>query len=211
MEGMKQMKEENTLNRTIYKFTEKVDKIQAIIIGIIAFLAPTFLAQLIKAIFGAQSVITANSQIIVGTLVNTALIISAINIKGWKKIVGIVTMPSISTIISGYVFGTASVYMVYMIPAIWLGNFALIYAFKGIMLGKKKNYFLAGMVGIIAKVLVIFGSFEWLRMFEIFPDKLIHNLQTAMGMTQLITATLGMIIAFGIYQIEKIKLTKESE
>ena len=205
------MEKENTLNRTIYNFTEKVDILQAIIIGMIAFLVPIFLAQLIKAIFGTQSVITANSQIIVGSLVNTALIISAINIKGWKKIVGIVTMPSISTILSGYVFGTASAYMVYMIPAIWIGNFALIYALKWIMLEKKKNYFLAGIIGVIVKVFVIFGSFELLKMFGIFPDKLINNLQTAMGMTQLITATIGMVIAFGIYQIEKIKLTKESE
>ena len=112
-------------------------------------------------------------------------------------------MPSISTILSGYVFGTASVYMVYMIPAIWLGNFALIYAYKFIMLNKNKNYFLAGVIGIIAKVLVIFGCFQLLNAFSFFPAKLVNNLSTAMGMTQLITATIGMIISFIIYQIEK--------
>lgn len=117
-------------------------------------------------------------------------------------------MPSISTILSGYVFGTASVYMVYMIPAIWLGNFVLIYAYKFILLGKKKNYFLAGVVGIIAKVLVIFCAFELLNLFGIFPTKLVSNLQTAMGMTQLITASTGMLIAFAIYQVEKRKLVK---
>lgn len=201
------MERENVLNKTIYKFSEKIDIIQTIIIGLIAFLVPTFLAQLINIIFGAQSVIAANSQIIVGSVVNTALIILAINIKGWKKIIGVVTMPSISTILSGYVFGTASVYMVYMVPAIWLGNFALIYAYKFIMLGKKQNYFLAGIVGIIVKVLVIFGSFELLNLFRIFPPKLVSNLQVAMGMTQLITASIGMLIAFAIYQVEKRKLT----
>lgn len=201
------MEKESVLNKTIYNFSEKIDVIQTIIIALIAFLAPTFLAQLIHIIFGAQSVIATHSQIIVGSIVNTALIISAINIKGWKKIIGVVTMPSISTILSGYVFGTASVYMAYMIPAIWLGNFALIYAYKLIMLGKKKNYFLAGIVGIAVKVLAIFGCFELLNLFEIFPDKLVSNLQTAMGMTQLITASIGMLIAFIIYQIEKRKLS----
>ena len=200
------MERENVLNKTIYNFSEKIDIIQTIIIGLIAFLVPTFLAQLINVVFGAQSIIATNSQIIVGSIVNSALIISAINIKGWKKIIGIVTMPSISTILSGYVFKSASVYMVYMIPAIWFGNFVLIYAYKFIMLGKKQNYFLAGIVGVIAKVLVIFGAFEILNAFQIFPSKLVANLQNAMGITQLITATIGMLIVFIVYQVEKKKI-----
>lgn len=200
------MERENTLNKSIYDFSEKMDFIQTMIIGLIAFLVPTFLAQLIQTVFGTQSVIATNSQIIVGSIVNTALIISAINIKGWKKIIGVVTMPSLSTILSGYVFGTASTYMVYMIPAIWMGNFALIYFYKLMMLEKKKNYFLAGSLGIFVKVLVIFGFFEGLKLFGIFPSKLVANLQTAMGFTQLITASIGMVIAFAIYEVEKRKL-----
>ena len=201
------MEKESVLNKTMYDFSKKADLIQAIIIGLIAFLVPTFLAQLINAIFGAQSIVATNSQIIVGSIVNSALIFSAINVKGWKKIIGVVTMPSISTILSGYVFKSASVYMVYMIPAIWVGNFVLIYAYKLIMLEKNKNYFLAGVVGIIAKVLVIFGCFEILNLFNIFPDKLVANLQKAMGLIQLITASIGMLIIFIVYQIEKKKLT----
>lgn len=201
------MEKENILNRAIYDFSKRIDIIQTMIIGLMAFIVPTFLAQWIAVIFGTQSVIATHSQMIVGSIVNTALIILAINIKGWKKIIGIITMPSVSTILSGYVFGTASVYMVYMIPAIWLGNFALVYAYKLIMLTQKRNYFLAGVVGIIVKVLVIFSSFELLNLFAIFPAKLVNNLQTAMGLTQFITATIGMLIAYMVYEIEKRKLT----
>ena len=200
------MEKENTLNKTIYDFSEKVDIMQTMIISAIAFLVPTFLAQLIQMVFGKQSVIANHSQIIVGSIVNTALIMSAIHIKGWKQIIGIVTMPSISTVLGGYVLGTASVYMVYMIPAIWLGNLALIYFYKLILLEKKKNYFLAGVLGILVKVFVIFGFFEILNAFGIFPAKLVTNLQMAMGLTQLITASIGMLIAFTIYKIEKRKL-----
>lgn len=201
------MEKENILNTTIYNFSKKIDIMQTMIIGFIAFLVPTFLAQGIAVIFGTQSVIATHSQIIVGSIVNTALIILAINIKGWKKIIGVITMPSLSTLLGGYVFGTASIYMVYMIPAIWLGNFALVYTYKFMMLAKKQHYFLAGIVGIIVKVFVIFSSFELLNLFSIFPSKLVDNLQTAMGLTQFITATIGMLIAFMIYQIEKRKLT----
>ena len=115
-------------------------------------------------------------------------------------------MPSISTILSGYVFQAASVYMVYMIPAIWIGNFILIYSFKFFMLNKNYNYFVASIIGITTKVLVIFGWFELLNLFGIFPSKLVQNLQTAMGLTQLITATIGSILVFLIYHIEKKKL-----
>ena len=204
------MERENVLDKRIYDFSKKSDIIQTIILGLLAFLVPTFLAQLITTIFGAQSVITANSQIIVGSIVNAALVLAAINIKGWKKIIGIITMPSISTILSGYVFQAASVYMVYMIPAIWIGNFVLIYAFKFIMLEKNKNYFVAGIVGIIAKVLVIFGWFELLNLFSVFPSQLVNNLQTAMGLTQLITASIGTFIVFIVYQVEKKKLANNN-
>ena len=112
-------------------------------------------------------------------------------------------MPSVSTILSGYVFKSASVYMAYMIPAIWIGNFVLIYAYKKILVEKKMNYFLAGVVGVILKVLVIFAGFELLNVFGVFPQKLVATLQTAMSTTQAITAIIGVLITFVIYEIEK--------
>ena len=132
---------EQAINKRVKDFSKTSDTIQTILIFLLALLVPTFLGNIINNTFGKTSVIAQNSQIIVGSIVNTALIISAINLKGWKKILGVVTMPSISTILSGYVFKSASVYMVYMIPAIWIGNFVLIYAYKWIMLEKEKNYF----------------------------------------------------------------------
>lgn len=197
------MENEGIMKRRVKDFSKGIDIMQTILIFLIALLVPTFLGGILSKIFGSTSVISTNSQLIVGTIVNAALVISAINLKGWAKILGVVTMPSISTILSGYVFGTASVYMVYMIPAIWIGNFALIYSYKFLMLGKNKHYFLAGVIGIIIKVAIIFGLFNLINLFGVFPEKLVITLSTAMGTTQLITATLGVIVAFVIYKIEK--------
>lgn len=194
---------ESIINKRVKDFSKNADLIQTISIFLLALLVPTFLGQLIKNIFGAQSIITQNSQLIVGSIVNTALIMSAINLKGWKKILGVVTMPSISTMLSGYVFKSASVYMVYMIPAIWIGNFVLVYMYKLLMLSKEKHYFLAGIVGIVSKVIVIAGGFMLLKAFNIFPEKLVTTLQTAMTTTQVITASIGLFIAFAIYKLEK--------
>lgn len=197
------MKNEGIMKRRVKDFSKGIDIMQTILIFLIALLVPTFLGGILSSIFGSTSVVSTNSQLIVGTIVNAALVTAAINLKGWVKILGVVTMPSISTILSGYVFGTASVYMVYMIPAIWLGNFALIYSYKLLMLGKNKHYFLAGIVGIIVKVVIIFALFNLINLFGVFPEKLITTLSAAMGTTQLITATLGVLVAFAIYKLEK--------
>ena len=204
------MENEKVINKRIREYSKGVDIIQTIIIFLLALLVPTFLGQILNKVFGQTSVVATNSQIIIGTIVNMALIMTAINLKGWGKILGVVTMPSIATILGGYVFGTSSVFMVYMIPAIWIGNFILVYAFKLIMLNKNKNYFLAGIVGIILKVLVIFTVFNVLNGFNIFPEKMIETLQTSMGLTQLITASLGVVLTSIIYFAEK-KSKKISE
>lgn len=204
------MENEKVINKRVREYSKGADIIQTIIIFLLALLVPTFLGQILNKVFGQASVVATNSQIIIGTIVNMALVMTAINLKGWGKILGVVTMPSISTILGGYVFGTSSVFMVYMIPAIWIGNFILVYAFKLIMLDKNKNYFLAGIVGIVLKVLVIFGVFNVLNVFNIFPEKMVETLQTSMGLTQLITASLGVVLTSIIYFAEK-KSKKVSE
>ena len=195
---------EEIINKKISSFSKITDIVQTILIFLIALLVPTFLGELITNVFGSQSVIAKNSQIIIGSIVNTALIMTAINLNGWAKILGVVTMPSISTILSGYVFGSASTYMVYMIPFIWLGNFALVYLYKLLLLNKNINYLFTGIISVIIKVAIIFLSFNVLNLFNIFPEKLVNTLQNAMGLTQLITASIGVVVAFAIYKAEKV-------
>lgn len=195
---------EEIINKKIAGFSKVTDIVQTILIFLIALLVPTFLGEIISNVFGAQSVIAKNSQIIIGSIVNTALVVTAINLNGWVKILGVVTMPSISTILSGYVFGSASTYMVYMIPAIWIGNFILVYLYKLLLLDKNMNYFFTGVIGVIVKVAIIFLSFNVLNLFNIFPEKLVNTLQNAMGLTQLITASIGVVVAFAIYKAEKL-------
>ncbi len=183
----------------IRDFSREADILQTILIYLVAFLVPTFLGKILVSIFGSASVVAINSQIIIGSIVNTALILTAFNLKGRAKIFGVVAMPSVSTILGGYVFHTASVFMVYMIPAIWLGNFALVYLFKLLLIARNKNYFLTSVCAILTKVAIIFACFSILRYANVFPEKIVTNLQTAMSVTQLITASIGSFIASGFY------------
>ena len=146
------MEKENVLNKNMCDYSKRIEIMQIALICVVALLVPTFLAKLLTLTFGANSFIASHSQIIVGSIVNVALIVTAINVKGWKKIVGIITLPSISAILGGYVFKTASVYMVYMIPAIWVGNFALVYLYKLLMLNRNISYFISGIIAIAIKV-----------------------------------------------------------
>lgn len=197
---------ENVLSKRICDYSKAVDIMQIILICFAALVVPTFVPTWIKALFGAESFLAVNSQLIVGTIVNTALVMTAINLKGWKKIVGIITLPSISSLLGGYIFKTASPFMIYMIPAIWLGNFIIVYSYKLLLVSKQKNYFLAGIVGIVTKVAIIFAFFNIINLFGVFPEKVAIMFKTAMGATQAITATAGvMVSALIYYPIKKIK------
>lgn len=99
--------------------------------------------------------------------------------------------------------------MCYMIPAIWFGNFALIYLFKKLLLEKKLNYFMTAIISITIKVGIIFLGFNILNLFGVFPEKLVQNLQNAMGLTQIITAIIGAFIAYTAYIANK-KLDKSA-
>ena len=81
------MEKENILQENMYDYSKRMEIMQIILICVSALIVPTFLAKFINITFGANSFIASNSQIIVGTIVNIALMVSELNIKGWKKII----------------------------------------------------------------------------------------------------------------------------
>ena len=64
------MENDLIMSQTAYDFSKKEDAIQTTIIALLAFLVPTFLARILSGVFGAQSVIATNSQLIVGSIIN---------------------------------------------------------------------------------------------------------------------------------------------
>lgn len=197
------MDNEKIMKRSAIDFGKTSSIVQTIILALIALVTPAFIQQLLK-----NSPLASNAQYIVGSIVNTALIISAINLKGWLKIVPVITMPSVATVLSGLIFGPWSMPMVYMIPAIWVGNLLLVVAYKLFFLKFKFNYTLTGFIGIALKVAVIFGFFSILNKVGVIPEKAAVTLSTAMGITQIITATIGMFASSIIYEIENKRLNK---
>ena len=197
------MEGENCLNKVVYPLSKKGEIVQWTILSIFIFLVPMIIPQLLGAIFGKAAWITTNSQYVVGTIVNTVLIVAGINVKGWKQIVGLVTLPSISAIGGGLIFKTASIYTVYMIPAIWLGNFAFVYIYRKLSIQKEINYILTSIVAIAIKASIIYLCFRLFGLISIIPGdgKIFTALNASMGINQVITASIAAVIGFGIKMI----------
>jgi len=197
------MEKTSCLDKRMYELSKLGGVFEILLISIAIFLTPLILPQILNAVFGATSAIASNSQYVVGAIINASLIVAGVNVKGWKKIIGIVMLPSITAMLSGLVFNIASIFTVYMIPAIWLGNLAIIYLYKKLFIEKKLNYILASIAGILVKGSIIFAGFSLLTAINIIPSgsKVAEVLSLGMGMNQLITATLGSILAFAILKI----------
>ena len=167
-----------TLNQVSREFIEKYENIELIFYSFAVFLIPLLIP---------------SPQMLTGTIVNAFLIMAALHFRGWKA-VPIVVLPSIAALFSGLLFGPFTVFILFMMPFIWIGNFVLVYLFKYLNLARNMNYWLALGGSAIAKSAVIFGAVLLLINFNIVPAALL----TAMGIMQLGTAVAGGIVAFGM-------------
>lgn len=194
---------EQIINKRSFEFSKTGEIIQTILIILGSLLMPAVIPQFLQLLFGKSSIISNNSQLIVGSIVNTSLIISALNLKGLRKLILISTLPSLSAIGSGYIFGNLTNVTIFMIPGIWFGNLSLILLMKYLYVNKKTNYILSSIIVILVKVAIIFSVLNVWMAFSVLPNQGIvaDTLRNAMGLTQLITATTGAIISFFIIKL----------
>ncbi len=167
-----------TLNQVSHEFVEKYENIELILYSFAVFLIP---------------LLVSHPQMLTGTLVNAFLIMAALHFKGWKA-APVVILPSIAALFSGLLFGPFTIFILYMMPAIWIGNFILVYLFKYLHMIRNLNYWAALGGSAIAKSALLFGAAFLLVNFNIVPAALL----TAMGIMQLGTAIAGGIVAFGM-------------
>lgn len=123
------------------------------------------------------------SQIITGSIINTLLFISATRLSK-RMLPFIAIVPSLGAVSNGILFGPFTIYLVYFLPFIWIGNYLLMH------ITKKSNTFVAaiGKSAFLYSIAYIFVSLH------IVPKIFL----TAMGILQLVTALIGGIAAMGI-------------
>lgn len=143
-------------------------------------------------------VVLGHSQLIVGIVVNAMLITAALNLKGYK-LLPVILAPSLGALSAGLLFGNLTVFLLYLIPFIWIGNAIFVFSFKWLKLHLKKNYLLTLAIGSVAKAGFLFLSALILFKLGFIPVIFL----TAMGIIQLTTALGGGIAAYGFHTVKK--------
>jgi len=142
----------------------------------------------------------ASNQYLIGPMVNAALIYSGLRFKKLYNVIGIVLVPSVCVAILG-ALGINAIFMMYMIPFIWLGNMAIVLSFRFL---SRRRYHTKAIIGVGLKVAIIFCGFLVLQSLGAFPTPVAERLYTMMGVVQLITATCGAVIAYGAIKVTKV-------
>jgi hypothetical protein len=172
-----------TWNESIFNLGLLEENMHFIIYTAVCFLAPFLLG---------------HPQILVGVLVNASLILGATYLKSYK-LLPIILLPSIAVLSRGLIFGPFTVFLIYMIPFIWVGNAIYAYIYRYLH-AKKNNYLLSIGAASILKTIFLFGTAFALVKLSVLPAIFL----TTMGILQLGTAVAGGILAMATIQIRKV-------
>ena len=173
----------DSLFRQEYSLSRVQEYVEMAIYSVIAFSLPFLLG---------------HEQLLVGSVVNCALVLAALNLKG-ARLLPVIILPSIGAYLAGLVFGVASPALLWMIPFIWLGNAVLVLAVKYFVLDKKTNRVAALSIGATAKAAFLFLSALALLSFGMVPAAFL----AAMGIFQLATALSGGAAALALQMGKK--------
>jgi len=148
----------------------KSEKIQLLITYSLAILLPLLIPK---------------PQILLGTLINTLFIFSVTRF-GLKKTIPLLLIPSILSYTQGLLFGSSTVFLLYLIPFIAISNFALVNIYNKINIP-----YVNILISASIKALILYSAVLLLMKLTNMPEAFLQ----AMGMIQLITALLGTTIA----------------
>jgi 4-hydroxybenzoate polyprenyltransferase len=164
-------------NESLFSVSIIEENIQMIFYSLLAFFLPYFLG---------------HPQWLVGIIVNAYLILGATYLKGYKLLPAIL-LPSIGVMMAGLIFGSYTIFLLYLIPFIWIGNAIYAYAYKHLQFVKMNKLFsIIGASGL--KTAFLFLSALLLVTLGMIPALFL----TAMGVLQLVTALAGGVVAIGI-------------
>ncbi|MBI4210985.1 MAG: hypothetical protein HY544_05805 [Candidatus Diapherotrites archaeon] len=130
------------------------------------------------------------NQLVVGTLVNALLACSALFLT-LRSSLPIILLPSLAALASGIVFGGFTAFLAYLVPFIWLGNAAYVYALKTLKVAMGVNYFISIAAASFLKALAIGAPSFALISFGLLPAAFL----VPMNLVQFATAFMGGSLA----------------
>ncbi len=170
-----------TLEKRKYSFSVKRDFVQLVVISFLAFAIPF---------------VFPHPQILTGIVVNALLVFAALGMRG-NSVIPVILLPSIGAVANGLLFGPLTIFLIYLIPFIWIGNFLLVYGIKHFA---EMGFWKAGAISAFLKAGAIFLPAYFLFAAGVLPEALL----IPMSMLQIATALGGIaIIGIGKKIIEK--------
>ncbi|MEM2121928.1 MAG: hypothetical protein QXU20_04710 [Candidatus Woesearchaeota archaeon] len=151
---------------------------------VISFFLISFSSFLIPFIIG-------HPQFVVGVVVNILLFEAALYLD-FKKSIPTIIMPSLGALSRNILFGPFTIFLVYMIPFIWVGNFILVFLTKTLHFRMRINVLLSGILSSVFKASFLYISALFLFKLGFVPKLFL----TTFGINQLITALTALIIVF---------------
>lgn len=133
-------------------------------------------------------------QLLTGTIVNTLLFLFVSQTNS-KKLLPIVILPSIGAVLNGILFGKFTVFLLYFLPFIWIGNYVLIRTFS--LLRKNNPFFVSVLLSSVLKFFVLISTAYLFVGLKVVPALFIQ----LMGFFQLYTAIMGGLLALLINTI----------
>ena len=124
-------------------------------------------------------------QLLVGSIVNLLLIFVALRYKNYYASIPMVMLPSIAACLNWLIFWPFTIFLVYLMPAIWLSNFIFMYTIQHI-----KTQRISILVGGMLKTLVLFIVASVLVKLWILPVIFLK----AMWIFQLVTVMIAGVV-----------------
>lgn len=129
-------------------------------------------------------------QLLTGIIVNTLLFVAASRLKP-KALLPLLILPSLGAFSHGALFGPLTMFLIYFLPIIWLGNYALVKIFTAM---ESYPFLMRIFFSATIKSLLLYLIAQIYFSAHIVPQVFV----TSMGMFQFITALLGGLVAYFI-------------
>lgn len=143
-------------------------------------------------------------QWLIGTIVNACLFLSALYLLR-RYYIPLVVLPSLGVLARGMLLGQFTMFLVYFLPFIWLGNLVLIIIFKKVLSGDARlidlKFGLSVFLAAATKFLFLLVAVNICYGLHVVPKVFVY----AMGLNQLATALAGGLLAFVIIKLFKFK------
>lgn len=132
-------------------------------------------------------------QLLVGSIVNTILVLAALNLKTshWLPIA---VLPSLGVLARGLVWGPFMFYLVILLPFIWIANMLFIGMIQYFITQKQFRYWTGLLMASVVKASALGLVAVALFSFDLIPLPVLVFL----SLLQLITALIGGILASGV-------------